>query len=276
MQKINYPLLVTDFDGTLLRKDGFIAEETYEAIAEYKKAGGSVAICTGRMFSSILPIVRKMGLTGLVSCFQGAIVADIESGELVVDGSLPNAEAVEICRELEEKGYHIHVYDTSVFYSNVADDMLTYYENIVKVKGVVIDKEPLYEFIKKANIAVRKIIVMIYPENREKVYNEFMERYGEKYYVTCGAPILVEISNPVYTKATALEKIAEYYGVPVEKTIAVGDSLNDLPMIERAGLGIAVGNAEAALKEKADVVFSATNNEDAIGKIIRKYGFEES
>ena len=276
MQKINYPLLVTDFDGTLLRKDGMIADETYEAIAEYKKAGGNVAICTGRMFSSILPIVRKMGLTGLVSCFQGAIVADIESGALVVDGSLPNSEAVEICRQLEEQGHHIHVYDTNVFYCNVVDDLLAYYENIVKVKGVIVDKEPLYKFIEKENISVRKILVMIHPEQREKVYNEFVERYGEKYYVTCGAPILVELSNPAYTKATALEKIAEYYGVPVEKTIAVGDSLNDLPMIERAGLGIAVGNAETALKERADVVFSATNNEDAIGKIIRQYGFEQN
>ena len=62
----------------------------------------------------------------------------------------------------------------------------------------------------------------------------------------------------------------------MEKTIAVGDNLNDLPMIERAGLGIAVANAEAELKARADVAFAFTNDENAIGEIIREYGFEKN
>ena len=273
MRKIGYPLILTDFDGTLVRSDKTILDETYQAIAEYKESGGHFAISTGRMLSSILPIAREMGLTGLVAACQGALIADIASGELVVDGSMEKADAVEICRTLESMGLHVHAYETDKFYSNMDDDLLAYYCSIVKEEAVVVKDMPLFELLACKDMRVRKLVVMLYPKQRDGIYERLLELFGDKFYVTCSAPILVEICNPEYTKGTSLEKIAEYYGIPVEKTIAVGDSLNDLPMIERAGLGIAVGNAEEELKEKADVTLMATNDEDAIGVIIREYGF---
>ena len=66
--------------------------------------------------------------------------------------------------------------------------------------------------------------------------------------------------------------LADYYHVPIEKTIAVGDSLNDLPMLTAAGLGLAVKNADAALKEQVRT-FPYTNDENAVGRIIAEYGF---
>ncbi len=276
MQKINYSLILTDFDGTLARKDGTVASETLEAIENYKRAGGHFAISSGRMLSSILPIAKKMGLTGLVAAFQGTVVADIESGELVVDGAMEQNEALEICRILEEMGLHVHAYETECFYSNVDDDLLAYYRKIVSEAVIIVKDEPLFKFLARKDMRIRKLVVMVYPDQRDGVYKQLVERFGDKYYVTCSAPILVEISNPNYTKATSLEKIAQYYGVPMEKTIAVGDNLNDLPMIERAGLGIAVANAEAELKARADVAFVFTNDENAIGEIIREYGFEKN
>ena len=71
-----------------------------------------------------------------------------------------------------------------------------------------------------------------------------------------------------------MEFLANYYGVPLEKTIAVGDQWNDLPMIEKAGLGIAVQNADQKLKERA-VVCSLTNEQGAIAEVIEKYGYTE-
>ena len=66
--------------------------------------------------------------------------------------------------------------------------------------------------------------------------------------------------------------MADYYHVPVERTVAVGDSLNDLPMLEAAGLGLAVRNADEMLKDKA-ISFEYSNDENAIGRIIERYGF---
>lgn len=273
MRSIQYPLIVSDFDGTLLRTDEKIAKETLDAIEEYRSAGGHFALCTGRTVPSAMPIAKKLGLSGLLSCFQGSVVVDIESGELVVDGCLPHDGAVEICQALEELGVHIHVYDTNEYYSNMDDEWLTHYQRISGVNAIVVDNEPLSQFLKRSNIRVRKLLVLLDPKDRERVYTILFKRFGEEYYVTYSAAFLVEVTNRAYSKATALKRIAQYYNVPIERTIAVGDSLNDLPMIAGAGLGIAVKNAEEALKKQAKVVLEYTNDENAIGKIINRYGF---
>jgi len=274
MQKLGYPLIVSDFDGTLSRTDETIAEETLAAIEEYKNSGGHFALCTGRMLVSILPIARELGLSGLVACFQGSVVADIESGNLVVDGYIPNSGAAEVCRTLEEMHAHVHVYDTECYYSNSDNEYLAHYARIVGVKAIMKTDEPLSVFIENSGIRVRKLLILVDPSERDRIMNVLQEKYGKDYYVTCSAAFLVEVTNRNYSKATALAKIAEYYGLSLQQTIAVGDSLNDLPMIEAAGLGIAVNNAENTLKEKANVTLDASNDEDAIGEIIRKYGFQ--
>ena len=275
MQKIRYPLLVSDFDGTLLRSDETISEETILAINEYKALGGHFALCTGRTISSAMKVAKKLGLSGLLSSFQGSIVADIESGEFLVDGCLPTDGAIEMCRFLEDLGVHIHVYDTYDYYSNMDDEWLAYYQRVSGVNGIVVKDMPLSKFLKTNTLKVRKVLVLLAPEDKERIYNLLNARFGEEYYVTYSAACLVEVSNRFYSKATALEKIAQYYGVSVEETIAAGDSLNDLPMIARAGLGVAVKNADEALKKEAKLVLEYSNDENAIGRIIKDYAIVE-
>ena len=273
MKTNGYPLIVSDFDGTLLRSDETIADETLLAIEQYKSSGGHFALCTGRMLSSALSVAKSLGLSGLVACFQGSVVADIVTEKLIVDGYIPTAGAVEICRFLEEQNLHYHAYDTYKYYSNKDDEWLHVYERIVRVKAEVIDSQPLSEFVKQQQLKARKLLILLNPDDRTRVYQALEQRFGKDYYVTYSSNFLVEITNKDYSKATALEKIADYYGVSVDDTVAVGDSLNDLPMIVRAGLGIAVNNAEAALKEAADVTLECSNDENAIGEIIKRYGF---
>ncbi|MFQ7078864.1 MAG: HAD family hydrolase [Christensenellaceae bacterium] len=80
------------------------------------------------------------------------------------------------------------------------------------------------------------------------------------------------MTSKTFSKGSAVRFMADYYHVPVERTVAVGDSLNDLPMLEAAGLGLAVRNADEMLKDKA-ISFEYSNDENAIGRIIERYGF---
>ncbi len=273
--KLKYPLIVTDFDGTLLRDDHTIAQETLDAIKRYQSLGGRFAICTGRTLSSILPIARGLGLKGLVACFQGSIVADIESGEIVEDGFIESSGAAKICRAMEEKNLHIHAYDTYEYYSNMDDELLKKYEQIVGVKAKVETNQPLSALIEGSQMKIRKVLALMPPEEKKSVYEYLSSKLGEEYYVTYSSVFLVEITNRNYSKATALERIAAYYDTTIEQTIAVGDSLNDLPMIERAGLGVAVKNADVLLHEKADLSLAYSNNENAIGHIIDEYALQK-
>ena len=274
MKELNYPLILSDFDGTLLRSDETVSEETICAINAYKAAGGRFALCTGRMLSSALQVAKNLGITGLVACFQGSIVADIESEELVVDGYLDNAGAAEVCKFFQEENHHFHVYDTYDYYANMDDQWLHHYERIVGAKAIVKADESLAAFVETAPIKVRKIIALVDPKEKAKLYEQLQERFGDRYYITYSAAFMLEVSSKAYSKATALEKIAEYYGLMPEQAIAVGDNFNDLPMIERAGLGVAVKNAEDVLKEKADLVLERSNDEDGVACLIRNYAMK--
>jgi hypothetical protein len=83
-------------------------------------------------------------------------------------------------------------------------------------------------------------------------------------------PFFLEFVDKKASKAIALQRIGEHYNISREETIAVGDGFNDLSMIEYAGLGVAMGNAPDAIRQKADYV-TLTNDEDGLAYVIRKF-----
>lgn len=273
MRKINYPLIVSDFDGTLVKKDGTIDEKNKKAISEYIAAGGKFAISTGRMPAGILARAKELGLQGMVCCCQGAIIVDIESNEVISQGRIPLDTTIDICKKMEEMDLHIHVYDLWDYYCNKDDEALKFYEKAVKSKAKIVTDKPLSAFVKEANLASYKVLAMVPAEDNEKVLQELAAENFKDCELTKSDAYLVEVVNKNYSKGTAVEFLAKYYNVPIEKTIAVGDQRNDLPMIEKVGLGIAVKNADDALKEAADYICAYTNEEGAIGEIIEEFGF---
>lgn len=118
----------------------------------------------------------------------------------------------------------------------------------------------------------QKVLSIVSESQREKLYSELKKRLGHKFDVTCSATVLVEVAPIGDNKGEALKFLAEHYKIPMNKTVAVGDNLNDLSMVEVAGIGCAVGNAAQPLKDAADFI-SVTNNEGALAQIINKFGF---
>ena len=132
--------------------------------------------------------------------------------------------------------------------------------------------EPLSALVAREKLKVRKVLAMVEPADKKRIFSAVEKALGEEFYVTYSAASLVEITSKTFNKGSAVRFMADYYHVPVERTVAVGDSLNDLPMLEAAGLGLAVRNADEMLKDKA-ISFEYSNDENAIGRIIERYGF---
>ena len=273
MRKINYPLIISDFDGTLVNADGSICQENKCAIRKYLSAGGIFALSTGRMPDGILSRAWELGLSGTVSCCQGAVILDIQTTEVYADGRIPLETTVAVCEKMEELDLHIHVYDLWEYYSNKDDEFLKRYEKTVGSKGIVVSDMPISQFVKEKGICSYKILAMVAPEDNQRVMDALSACSFDGCSVTRSADILVEVVNSRYSKGTAVEFLAERYNVPIERTIAIGDQLNDLPMVERAGLGIAVKNADSGLKKLADYISEYTNEEGAVAQIIEKFGF---
>ena len=275
MQKINYGLIVSDFDGTLVKADTTIGEDVKRKIAEYRAAGGKFAISTGRLPNGIIDRAQELGLEGAVSCCQGSIIVDIQTNEVLFSGSIPNAVAVKICRRLEELDLHIHVYDLWEYYCNKDDEALKFYEEHIGKKVTKIITDGLWRYIEKAGFDVCKLLIIAEASKTEGIMQLLQSENYEGCTVTKSGPILVEVINANYSKGTAVQFLADYYGVPIEKTVGVGDQLNDISMIQAAGLGVAVKNADERLKAVADYVCEFTNEEGAVGKLIEKFGFCE-
>ena len=274
MQKINYPLIVSDFDGTLVKEDGTISEYTKKTIRRYINDGGKFAISTGRMPAGILPRIHELGLSGLVCCGQGTAIVEIDTNEELLHGRMPNDVAVTVCEKMESLGLHIHVYDLWDYYSNMDDEALKLYESIVKTKGIVVADKPISQFVKESGLCPYKVLAMVEEKDNERFRLALEKENFENCTVTRSSKFLIEVGSASYSKGTAVEFLANRFQIPLEMTIAIGDQYNDLPMIKKAGLGIAVKNADDALRSVATVA-NYTNEEDAVAKIIEKYAYGE-
>ena len=271
MKNLNCKLIVSDFDGTLANSDNGVTDEVKNAINNFVADGGIFAVCTGRILPSILPRVRQIGLKGLGIACQGSVVADIESGKILRNATFRAGETAEICAFFEEINTNVQAYFTDGFYSDlpVGEKHLKLYEDIIGVTARHSDK-PLSQVVHGENF--NKVATLCRPDEQAELYNKIKEKFGARFDVTCSAKVLIEVSPLGETKGAAVKFLSAHYGVPIEKCCAVGDNLNDLSMIEAAGVGVAVGNAVDELKAAANYV-TVTNDEGAVARVIEKFGY---
>lgn len=274
MKELNYRLIVSDFDGTLANSRNIVTERVIDAVNGYTKSGGVFAVCTGRILPCILPCVRSMGLSGLVIASQGCQIADIATGKIIKNTGFSAQEAAEICAYLEELGVNIQLYSDTGFYSTLpeGEEHLALYEQIVGLKASHSDV-PLSQLALRGDRVFCKAAVLVAPQDRQKLFDGLYSRFNAKFDVTCSAKVLVEISPLGETKGGALAFVAERYGIPLDKTVAVGDNLNDISMVQTAGLGVAVSNGEEELKAVAGYI-APSCDEDAVAVVIEKFGYK--
>lgn len=269
---LRYKLIASDFDGTLRHTDGEVSEETKETVREFTSRGGIFALCTGRMTASILPRAREMGLNGLAVAYQGGVIVDTASGKILRDERIPCSDTVEICRFLEEDN-HLHVYDGDRFFVNENDGFLAMYERICRVHGILTPRA-VSRTVEAEHVSANKIVAMCEAEKQAELLSRCRAGFGDRYYITSSMEQMVEIAPKGVDKGTALDFMASYYGIPLAETIGFGDNYNDIPLIRKAGLGIAIGNGVQELKDAAGYVTKSCD-EDGVAYAIKKFALGE-
>ena len=273
MAQLKAKLIVSDFDNTLITSDQKVLPEVREAISRYVADGGVFAVCTGRILAAILPRVRELGLKGLVSACQSSVIADIQTGELLRVRGLAPGQAAEVCAEIERAGQSVNVYSGDNFYTSIPKDneYLKMYERIIGVRSQHIDI-PLSEFVRQNSIVCQKVASLCPVSEKDNLYRRLLAKFKGRYDITCSADVLVEASPVEDTKGAGLKFLAAHYGIDIADTVAIGDNLNDLSMIEQAGIGVAMGNAVDELKNRADFV-ALSNDEGGVAQVIKKFGY---
>lgn len=272
-EKLNYLLIASDLDGTLLKEDKTVDKKTLDRIRRYVAAGGKFCICTGRMLPSVRLIAEDLSLTGIATSYAGALVSDLSTGKTLCSLPLSVQDAAEIARFIEADGVHLQYFVGEEYYVNSDGDLLERYEKSCRVKANVVTDMPLSEHILRGGKDVNKLLIIVDdPTRHERLLRKYTDRFGNRFWVTRSTSRYIEFMSKSCNKGTALEFMANYYGIPLEKTIAIGDQMNDEEMLLRAGLGFCVENGNDELKKRVKT-FPLTNDEGAVGEIIERYGF---
>ena len=218
-KKVAYPLIISDFDGTLVGSDGNIPQANKEAIAEYGKNGGTFVISTGRMHYGILPRVRELGLNGFVSCGHGSLIIDVKSSEIIFSKTIPAQTTARICEKMEELDLHFNVYAQDVFYSNKVSERLRRYENALNVKAVLVQDKPLSRYVRENGICAYNVLAFVTAEDNPWIMEAMSKCVFEGCEITKSSDTLVEAVNASCSKGTALAFLAGGWEYQREKLL---------------------------------------------------------
>lgn len=259
-------LVAFDLDGTLVGSALEIRPRVLAAVEAMERRGVLGCIVTGRMYRAARPFVERLGFTAPVVCYQGARIVDPATGAPIFDLPLPNAEALELEAYAREHHLHVQLYDDDNYYCERNGRYARIYAEVSGVEPVVVPSLRAYFAQRDAT----KCCIIAEPE----VIAEHVERVaalmGRRAYVTRSLPWFLEVMNPGVDKGRALEIVANRLGVPLGEVVAVGDSWNDAPLLERAGFGIAMGSAPQELRAVADAIV-ADVEADGAAEAIERY-----
>ena len=269
---MKYKLIVSDFDDTLAGFDQVISEGNRKAIADYVAAGGKFVLCTGRMVSAVLPHARNLGLQGEVIGYQGGVVADIETGKFIEENGIPYEIALPVCEYLDSKGIYYQLYNEDTFVVEKENEYSDVYRQFTFLPPIVVGKT-LTEYLKEGRRSTTKILLIADPKVVPKYIEDLTMLFGENLLVNTSKKFIIEIVPKGINKGFAVEALGKRLNVAREEIIAIGDSMNDVPMLQYAGLGIVVGDGTEDAKKYADVI-APNCGDDAIKWVIENYGLK--
>ena len=267
---LRYKMIVSDFDGTLLRSDNTVSQATRDSIAAYIRAGGIFTISTGRNYLSIKRRLPEVGLEALpipVMSLQGGLVVDNRTGEELFAEFLPTDAVLRFLALCERDGKYCHVYGKYDIFCETACTFAAEYERLT-----TIPVQPVGDLKRFAagRTDWMKCLAVCDPAETVQTAEQWAKEMQGLAQIVVSSARFVECVPLNGGKGAGVCRTAECLGIDIKDVIAVGDEINDVSMIQAAGLGVAMGNARAAVKEIADYV-TDVNDEDGVRKLIERF-----
>lgn len=265
---MKYRLLCIDIDGTLLNDEKEIPQQVRAAIQKAVSRGLQVALITGRMPAATAPVAGKLQVPCIMACNAGTYI--LENGQCLSAEYL-SADAVRAVYKTAEKyNVPLWIFRHEQWYVTDMDDYIQEEIDLVHYIPEIVNIDTLITEWEKDKSGPNKVLIGAGSELIKAVYAELREQNRQDVEMACSAETFLEIFPKGMNKGKALQLICGKAGIRKEETIAFGDQELDIPMLMAAGVGIAMGNAIAELKETADFV-TKTNNEAGIAYALDYY-----
>ena len=290
-----YKIVAIDLDGTLLNSYGEVSEATKNALQKAKSQGVEIVLASGRPISSTESLAIELGVDNYLISGNGSAVFDIKNQKVIYDRFLNKEQVLKIAKLCEKNSFFYNVYtEDEVIASSLNYNVLFYYkENLKKIEekrthiNVVQNIEKYIEESGK-----EKFLKITVCDESQFIFNSIMKRlkmiadidvletaYMSKKKIKSGTEdvdiqyFYTEITNRNVNKWSAIEFLLEKLNINKEEVLTIGDNMNDLEMIQNAGLGIVMGNSNPKMKEIAKEIVSDNNSEgvlEAFNKFILK------
>ena len=262
-----------DVDGTVVNNKGIIPESTKAAIRKAVENGHKMVVCSGRSLFQLPQMLLDLGFSGMVTAAGAQVIADgKEIYHAVIDkehrkwiSEYMEKNEIAYCFQTD-KGVIMNA-DSAYKILDIMKEMGVTEEHMKQLVGETFIQEDVWN-----NAKEEKLIYYNAPFHVERVHAD-LEPYFDAVALSLGGAddCCGEVGINGIHKATGMKRYLEHVGVDREDSIAIGDGLNDLQMMEYAGIGVAMGNAKEEVKKRADMVTTHID-EDGIYHALEKLG----
>jgi Cof subfamily protein (haloacid dehalogenase superfamily) len=275
----HHKIFVSDLDGTLLGAGGRLSAYSRDALCRLLAEGVQFTVASARAWGEITPVLGDLPLSLPVIAINGAYITDYATGEHLVMNNIEDGLSRAIYQHVLDEGLRPFV----VTYNGVEDclywDQLTnaemqWYHDILVVEkdkrirqaddlcGVLDEKVIAFAVMgpKERVTAVWELLAAEYPGQLENFLFENPYSPGHWW---------LTIHDQRSCKSKAVAKLVEMTGHDLKDLTTFGDHINDIKMLQMAGTGVAMGNAEEEVKVCADVVIGS-NEQDAVVKYVKE------
>ncbi|GKU82878.1 Cof-type HAD-IIB family hydrolase [Niallia sp. NCCP-28] len=265
---MSYKMIVLDMDDTLLRDDHTISNATKQALLEAQELGVKVVLASGRPTYAMVEIAEELKLNdygSFILSFNGAKITNCQTKEELFSSTLPIETVQKLYDISKRENVWIHTYVDNTI---VTEENNPFTEIEAQITGLPIDT--VADFKEAISKPVVKVLMVQEESHLKKTEALLQVELQNQLSVMRSKPYFLEFTERGVTKGTSLAFLIEKLGIKREEVIAMGDSYNDLAMIEFAGLGVAMGNAPDDIKKIADYT-TDTNNNDGVAKVVEQF-----
>ncbi|MFC1892464.1 Cof-type HAD-IIB family hydrolase [Chloroflexota bacterium] len=255
VQAMSYKLLVVDIDGTLVGSDGSISAEDREALARVRQSRLAVSLSTGRVPNACREVIKQLSLDGCHVFSDGALVSDPIDGRevyvqplngIVVQRAVEFAHRNDICLELYSATEYFIERET--WASEIRRQFFGIRPTVVNLSGLW-----------KQERIIKGGLTAASPQEEAEAVRFSQDFDGRLHFSWAKTPAypdigFINILDPRVSKGRALKALASYLGVSLSEVIAIGDGVNDIPLLSTAGLAVAMQDAPDEVKAVADYV----------------------
>ncbi|MEG3164942.1 Cof-type HAD-IIB family hydrolase [Sphingomonas sp. PB2P19] len=255
-------LLVSDVDGTLVDKQKQVAPATVDAVARLKAAGIGFTIISARPRSGMMPIADLLGIDEPMGAFNGGIVFK-RDGTVIEHHMIDETVARGAMAIIGDAPVDTWVFADDIWYASTDQGGHVGSERKASAQDPVI----IADFGEMMARADKITFVSDDEPLLRDLHAKVAAQFGEQATIVQSQTYYLDITPLAGNKGTGIGELADAFGVPLAQTAAIGDQANDISMLKRAGLSIAMGNAPEAVRAVSHELTSA-NDADGVARAI--------